>query len=253
LVVDQNTVIPCEFVDIVKGEYASGSDYPKYVDLNIKRKGKEELLNDLFVSIDTNPEVAIRIESNKFIVGNIDSFVDSNGHERRRFAVKLSADDVEPIDLSIASSNQSEFPLEIEMGSVDVATNIIVYVSHATPVVCRWLTPVFDMGNCDTSKTLYKLTIAADNESYGRVRFGCQTRFKSEELAIRNARPFNFDLMNFESFTFEPIFWASYSVKVKVPRFNYIRFWFESNEPENCSINDFIATYAIITRNLGVK
>ena len=255
LVDDQNNVIPCEFVDIVEGEYAEGSDYPEYVELNIKKKGSTELLNDLFSQTNQkpNPEVAVRIESDKFYVGDIYSFTDSEGQERRRFAVKLSADDVEPIDLSIASSNQSEFPLEIEMGSVDVATNIIVYVSHATPVVCRWLTPVFDMGNCDTSKTLYKLTIAADNESYGRVRFGCQTRFKSEELAIRNARPFNFDLMNFESFTFEPIFWASYSVKVKVPRFNYIRFWFESNEPENCSINDFIATYAIITRNLGVK
>lgn len=182
-------------------------------------------------------------------VSRLLEYENENGNAAKGFAVKISKDAL--VDLTF----EDVVMQETEGGEVvsAAATNPTVYIYHSMPVVARWLTPVFDLGSHALSKTLYKLTVSVDPESYGPLRFGYQTRFKEEELRLITGRPFSFDSLDFECFSFESGFHTSFSVKVKVPRFNYIRFWFESDTEENCSISDFTATYAVVSRNLGVR
>ncbi|MBO5969358.1 MAG: hypothetical protein J6S14_12760 [Clostridia bacterium] len=131
--------------------------------------------------------------------------------------------------------------------------SFIAQLRTLVPVQAYWLTPVFDMGTNVNSKTLLKLTVSTDNDSYGRLRFGYETRANAREFSTVKNKPFSFEDFDFNAFAFETGFWSSYTVKVKEQNFNYIRFWFLSDSDSNCSINDLTATYKINARNLGVR
>ena len=132
-------------------------------------------------------------------------------------------------------------------------TNPIAMVRTLSPVQAYWLTPPFDMGTNVNSKTLLKLTVSTDHDSYGRLRFGFETKANAHEFSTIKSKPFSFEDLDFSNFSFETGFWSSYTVKVKEPNFNYIRFWFLSDSDSNCSINDLTAIYKINARNLGVR
>jgi hypothetical protein len=223
--------------------------------INIDRASKSFMLVDMNGAPAANSFLTfggaflLNISWIDIYVSNLIEYDDENGNRAKGFTVKIAKDAT--LDLTFHDVEVKE----TEDGEVTAvaATNTDVYIYHTMPVVARWTTPVFDLGSHDTSKTLYKLAVSVDPESYGPLRFGYQTRFKEEDLKLITGRPFSFDSLDFNCFSFEPGFWTSYSVKVKVPRFNYIRFWFESSTEEACSINGFTATYAVISKNLGVR
>ena len=181
-------------------------------------------------------------------VSELIEYEDENGRMSKGFTVKLHREDETDLRFADVETMEDEEGNTVTVG----AANITVMLFHESVVKARWVTPIFDFGTNESAKTLYKLTVSVDPKSYGRLRFGYKTRFSFSELGMNTARPFSFEDLNFESFSFETGFWKAYSVKVKVPRFNYISFWFESDTEEFCSINDLTVTYAINSRILGV-
>ena len=137
--------------------------------------------------------------------------------------------------------------------SATSASNIRVVTYSEIPVTAKWITPVFDFGSNCVSKTLYNLCISMNPESRGKIRFGYSTRNGTGERSLASASQWDLAKTDFSFFSFEPSSWLSYTAKVKVPRFNYIQFWFEHDTPEDCSINDFTATYSLVARNMGVR
>ena len=64
---------------------------------------------------------------------------------------------------------------------------------------------------------------------------------------------FGLDNTAFDLFSFDTSFADSYTKKVNVRDFNYIRFTFVSDGPHNCAVNNFTALYKINRKNRGVR
>lgn len=201
-----------------------------------------------FSAMTYNGDFLLDVSWIDLYVSELIEYEDENGRMSKGFTVKLHREDETDLRFADVETMEDEEGKTVTVG----AANITVMLFHESVVKARWVTPIFDFGTNESAKTLYKLTVSVDPKSYGRLRFGYNTRFSFSELGMNTARPFSFEDLNFESFSFETGFWKAYSVKVKVPRFNYISFWFESDTEEFCSINDLTVTYAINSRILGV-
>ncbi len=196
----------------------------------------------------TGGDFLVNISWVDLYISKLIQYEETDGTLAKGFTLKVAKDANSEIEFADVEFQETE-----DGTQAAAATNPAIYIYHSMPIRARWVTPVFDMGSNLVSKTLYKLTVSMDPESLGTLNFGFYTRFQSAGREITHAPLLDLDKLNLNSFTFEPTFWNSYTVKVKVPRFNYIQFWFESNTEGNCSIQDFTATYSITSRNLGVR
>ena len=119
--------------------------------------------------------------------------------------------------------------------------------------MAEWKTPVFDMGTNTHRKTLLRLTISADNVQEGTMNFGYETRQNAATKMVKGIQYFTFDALDFGNFTLDLPFASSYTVRARERGFNYIQFYFKSESPTNCVVNNLTATYRIIAENKGVR
>lgn len=151
--------------------------------------------------------------------------------------------DGEPLDITEYSDGEDYEEDRVAM---------LVYLE--TPVVAEWKTPVFDMGTNTHRKTLLRLTISAENSvEGGKTNFGYETRQNISTRKAKGIQYFAYDALDFADFTLDLPFASSYTVRSRERGFNYIQFYFKSESPTNCVVNNMTATYRIIAENKGVR
>lgn len=123
------------------------------------------------------------------------------------------------------------------------------------PIVSYWKSKHNSLGRLDYLKTIYSITLIPD------TKFGCSTNVsyktaKSEVSfdLLSAGQDFNFELINFEDFTFggEGIA-KTYTSKKKIKNFSFIQLKFSSNDPKNSSIVSLGFRYKYTRLNKGER
>lgn len=153
----------------------------------------------------------------------------------------------------LAWNPDGESPIDIEPNPNATGNTPSMAVYDEIAVSAEWKTPVFDMGTNTHRKTLLRLTISADNVLEGTLQFGYETRQNASTRMAKGIQFFTFDALDFANFTIDMPFSSSYTVRARERGFNYIQFYFKSESPTNCVVNDLTATYRIIAENRGVR
>ena len=126
-------------------------------------------------------------------------------------------------------------------------------VTHHKNIVAEWLTPYMDMGSNMISKTMTRMTVAAESGTGGVLWFGYDTRKAGNLQTAKQSGSFSFDNLSFTDFSFDTGFATSYTVKKRVRDFNYIRFRFLSDDEKPCGFYNFSAEYKIHKMNGGLR
>ena len=119
-------------------------------------------------------------------------------------------------------------------------------------VVATWYSPIFDFGNNQATKTMLALTISTEPITSGQVEFGYTTKNSEEEIESQGVNIFDFNSLDFNNFTFDSSFANSYTVDIK-DYFNFIQFFFKSDNENSCAIHSLTITYKINSINKGVQ
>lgn len=166
-------------------------------------------------------------------------------------------------ELLTTSVNSESFKLK---RTKDDATNIILVKynnneSYQTPIanftiktnVCAlWYSPMFDFGTNQAMKTLLKVTISTEPTTNGQIDFGYSARDSEASLKAQGINIFDFEALDFNNFTFNSSFANSYTVDIK-DYFNFIQFFFKSDNEYDCVIHSITITYKINSTNKGVQ
>jgi len=128
---------------------------------------------------------------------------------------------------------------------------------HRVNVVAKWYTPVLDLGTTLYSKTLLSMTLSVEQENQSSIEFGFQTNNVIKNLSatdqyVGGTADIDLSGLDFQNFTLQG-FATSYTKKVKCRNFNYISFHFESDNDQDCAINNFSFNYQINNQNRGVR
>ena len=152
-------------------------------------------------------------------------------------------------------------------GDVEKESNIIDFVkynnsvAYQTPlatfitlsnVVASWYSPILDLGSTQTMKTLLSLTISSEPITTGQVEFGYTTKNAEEFISSKGVSMFDFENIDFNNFTFDSAFASSYTVDIK-DDFNFIQFFFKSDNDKSCAIHSITITYKLNSKNRGVQ
>lgn len=121
-----------------------------------------------------------------------------------------------------------------------------------TNVVAIWYTPIFDFGTNQATKVLTGLTVATEPSTNGQITFGYTTKDSKLDLESQGVNIFDFATLDFTRFTFNSTFANSYTVDVK-DYFNFIQFFFKSDNEFACGIQAISVTYKINNTNRGVQ
>ncbi len=122
------------------------------------------------------------------------------------------------------------------------------------PVKSCWVTPVTDLGSNEKSKTLLKMTLYAESNSTGRIKFGYETRKNNRtSFASKGISSIDLDDISFNDLTFETGFSSSFSVNVNERNFNFIRFRLSSEDEYDCTVNSLTVKYKINKNNTGIN
>ena len=119
-------------------------------------------------------------------------------------------------------------------------------------VVATWYSPVFDFGTNQAMKTLLALTISTEPITNGQVEFGYTTKNSEEFIESQGIHMFDFETLDFNNFSFDTSFANSYTVDIK-DYFNFIQFFFKSDNEHSCAIHSLTINYKINSMNKGVQ
>lgn len=119
-------------------------------------------------------------------------------------------------------------------------------------VVATWYSPVFDFGTNQAMKTLLALTISTEPITNGQVEFGYTTKNSEEMIESQGIHLFDFENLDFNNFSFDTSFANSYTVDIK-DYFNFIQFFFKSDNDHSCAIHSLTINYKINSINKGVQ
>lgn len=198
----------------------------------IGEDGYEYVTEDLIPSVDDCFYLYRSLNDEKMIVTNVVSDTD---------------------DYTSFQLKSSETGDIVDIEGHDPSGNYTMRITHKDNVVSRWITPYFDMGSNVYSKTLLGMTICTFPSVGERLRFGYQTKKGVRMTENKGVSFFGLDNTAFDLFSFDTSFADSYTKKVNVRDFNYIRFTFVSDGPHNCAVNNFTALYKINRKNRGVR
>lgn len=145
--------------------------------------------------------------------------------------------------------------------SVDYQTPLATFVIKQN-VSCIWYSPLFDLGTNQDMKTLLALTISTEPTASGQVDFGYMSKNTLDFLELsflelrgiqaQGVHVFDFESLDFNNFTFDSSFANSYTVSIK-DYFNFIQFFFKSDNDKSCVIHSITMTYKIGSINKGVQ
>lgn len=136
--------------------------------------------------------------------------------------------------------------------------NLPAIYTHRDNVVSLWYSSIIDCGTNFESKTLSSITITSEQESQGSVTFGYQTNNVLKNVSaldpdiIGGTNQLDLEGLDFSNFTLSG-FATSYTKRVKVRNFNFISFFFESDNDSDCSIDSFVIKFRINKKNRGVR
>lgn len=131
---------------------------------------------------------------------------------------------------------------------------LVSYFSMVDNVETYWQTPIFNLGTAEYSKNMHSINLVPEVIEGGKINFGFKTRDLDREFNVEGVTIFDFSNIDFSNFTFETSKFAkSFTKKIKVKNFNFITFFFKSNNGKNCAVNSISITYNINKLNKGVK
>lgn len=155
------------------------------------------------------------------------------------FQLRLSKKDIENVDLVKYND------------SVEYQTPNAIFVIQEN-VVAEWFSPIFDFGTNQAMKVLHALTISTEPTTSGQIEFGYTTKNAEESIEAQGVHVFDFETLDFNNFSFDSSFANSYTVDIK-DYFNFIQFYFKSDNEHSCAIYSLTVTYKINSINKGVQ
>ena len=135
--------------------------------------------------------------------------------------------------------------------SIEYQTPTALFVMKQN-VVANWFSPVFDFGTNQASKTLLALTISTEPTTRGKVEFGYSCKNSDVVIDSQGIDVFDFETLDFNNFTFDSSFANSYTIDIK-DYFNFIQFFFTSDNEYSCAIHSLTINYKINSKNKGVE
>lgn len=112
-------------------------------------------------------------------------------------------------------------------------------------VECEYKTPVMNLGTEIQAKNLWKIAITVSNDTVGEVLVGYETNVNNVLAKKTVAGAFDFNALDFKTFTFESGFYKSYVKRMLERNFNYICFKFASRSNGDFAIESFTFVYSI--------
>lgn len=112
-------------------------------------------------------------------------------------------------------------------------------------VECEYKTAVMSLGTEIQAKTLLKTAITVSNDTVGEVLVGYETNVNNVLAKNTVAGAFDFNALDFKTFTFESGFYKSYVKRMLERNFNYICFRFASKSGGDFAIERFTLVYTI--------
>ncbi len=131
--------------------------------------------------------------------------------------------------------------------------NLTAAIYQKKSVKAYWRTPILDFGSNSNAKTLLQITICQEFGTSGRIKFGYETARSFVEVESIKSKAFNFNDISLDNLTFDTFGADSYTRKVNERNFNFIRFYFASDENSDCSINKISLIYKFNKQNKGVQ
>lgn len=112
-------------------------------------------------------------------------------------------------------------------------------------VECEYKTPVMNLGTEIQAKNLWKIAITVSNDTVGEVLVGYETNVNNVLAKKTVAGAFDYNALDFKTFTFESGFYKSYVKRMLERNFNYICFKFASKSNGDFAIESFTFVYSI--------
>lgn len=121
------------------------------------------------------------------------------------------------------------------------------------PVVCYFVTAVFNLGSVVYSKNVKQLIIVPDTLLGTEVDFGYETKSDVRYFNAYTGKSFNFDELDFDNLSFESEGFAkAYIKRTRIKNINFIRFIFKNSSDNNCKISNLTVVYEFGKKNKGV-
>ena len=155
------------------------------------------------------------------------------------FKIKYTKDDTKNIVLVKYNDNES---YQMPKANFTIKTNVCAF----------WYSPMFDFGTNQAMKTLLTLTISTEPTTNGQIDFGYTAKDSEASIQAQGINMFDFETLDFNNFTFDSSFANSYTVDIK-DYFNFIQFFFQSDNEYACVIHSMTITYKINSTNKGVQ
>lgn len=134
------------------------------------------------------------------------------------------------------------------------ASSLTGRLTHYTPVVAEWYTPVIDFGTAARSKTLLGLTLSLGEETTGVISYGYDTRRGTGERRLTVGAPIDFGALDFGCFSFSgKRYTCSYTKRLCLRNFNYLRLFWRSEDDVDCVINGIEVVYKMANMNRGLR
>jgi len=155
------------------------------------------------------------------------------------FKIKYTKDDTNNIVLVKYNNSES---YQMPKANFTIKTNVCAF----------WYSPMFDFGTNQAMKTLLTLTISTEPTTNGKIDFGYTAKDSEASIQAQGINMFDFETLDFNNFTFDSSFANSYTVDIK-DYFNFIQFFFQSDNEYACVIHSMTITYKINSTNKGVQ
>ena len=121
------------------------------------------------------------------------------------------------------------------------------------PVVCYFVTAVFNLGSVVYSKNVKQLIIVPDTLLGTEVDFGYETKSDIKYYNAYTGSTFSFDELDFDNLSFESEGFAkAYIKRTRIKNINFIRFIFKNSSNNNCKISNLTVVYEFGKKNKGV-
>lgn len=175
---------------------------------------------------------------------NIELYINLNGKE-------LIISNIEDNEFNLKLHKNSDI-LKLSLYNEEILENLTAKIIINNPVVAYWYTPMFDFNYNNITKTLLKLTISTEPTTNGKLEFGYRTKNNIDSFNSQGMNLINLNNLDFNNFSFNTNFANSYTLELK-DDFNFIQFYFVSNNDCDCVVQNITATYKLNKSNKGVE
>ncbi len=159
----------------------------------------------------------------------------------------------------VFSEDETPSPKKIISYNGIYPTAIESHVMHYDNVVLHWTFPILQFEPFDYRKTIKYICVTFEPVINGAVDIYYSTNRKDGEFTTKKIKKMGMegvdaysfeDEVDYSRFTYELSSDAKiFTKKLRVRNFNFVTFWYYSNNDKNCLINSFEIVYTISKRN----